>query len=119
MSLPSKAHIVVPGQISFIAVSVREENLITAPSVPWHSNGYASFTPAGKPTSLMMNPFMFKPLKNAIFPFPPLDGPPQRLEGTPSLAERGRRPFKPQTVLLRWRGLRAGGSKSGDSQTLG
>jgi hypothetical protein len=27
--------------------------------------------------------------------------------------------FKPQTVLLRWRGLRGGGGKSGDSQTLG
>jgi len=25
----------------------------------------------------------------------------------------------PQTVLLRWRGLRGGGSNSGDSQTLG
>ena len=24
------------------------------------------------------------------------------MEGTPRLAERGRRPFKPQTVLLRW-----------------
>src|SRR4029077_20736220 len=83
MSLPSKARIVVPGRISFIAVSVREENLITAPSAPWHSNGYASFTPAGKSTSLMMNPFMFKPSKNGIFPFPPLDGPPQRLEGSP------------------------------------
>jgi hypothetical protein len=93
--MPSKAHNVPPGQISFIGVNARKENLITAPSAPWHSNGYASFTPAGKPTSLMMNPFMFKPLKNAIFPFPPLDGPPQRLEGTPSLAERGRRPFKP------------------------
>src|SRR5260221_4362180 len=32
---------------------------------------------------------------------------------------RGRRLFKPQTVLLRWRGLRGGGSKSGDGQTLG
>jgi hypothetical protein len=30
----------------------------------------------------MMNLSMFKPLKNGIFPFPPLDGPPQRLEGT-------------------------------------
>jgi hypothetical protein len=29
-----------------------------------------------------MNPFMFTPSKNGIFPFPPLDGPPQRLEGT-------------------------------------
>ena len=28
-----------------------------------------------------MNLSMFKPLKNGIFPFPPLDGPPQRLEG--------------------------------------
>jgi hypothetical protein len=28
-----------------------------------------------------MNPFMFTPSKNGIFPFPPLDGPPQRLEG--------------------------------------
>ena len=27
--------------------------------------------------------------------------------------------FKPQTVLLRWRGLRGGGSSSGDGQTLG
>jgi hypothetical protein len=26
---------------------------------------------------------------------------------------------KPQTVLLRWRGLRGDGSKSGDGQTLG
>jgi hypothetical protein len=26
--------------------------------------------------------------------------------------------FKPQTVLLRWRGLRGGGSTSGDGQTL-
>jgi hypothetical protein len=34
-----------------------------------------------------MNLSMFKPLKNGIFPFPPLDGPPQRLEGTH--AERG------------------------------
>src|ERR1700730_15976383 len=27
--------------------------------------------------------------------------------------------FKPQTVLLRWRGFRGGGSISGDGQTLG
>src|SRR3984893_2327385 len=32
--------------------------------------------------------------------------------------ESGRRLFKPQTVLLRWRGLRGGGSKSGDTRHL-
>jgi hypothetical protein len=42
----------------------------------------AADTHAGRPTSLMMKLFMFKPLKNGIFPFPPIDGPPQTLEGT-------------------------------------
>jgi hypothetical protein len=42
------------------------------------------------------------------------------IQGTPEAwRESGRRLFKPQTALLRWRGLRRGGSKSGDSQTLG
>src|SRR6266704_3818411 len=81
MSLPSKARDFLRGLISSIAVNAREGNLITAPSAPWHSNGYASSTPAGRPTSLMMNLFMFKPLKNGIFPFPPIDGSPQTLEG--------------------------------------
>jgi hypothetical protein len=80
--LPSKADSVPPGQISSIGVSVKEENLITAPSAAWHSNGYASFTPAGKATTPMMNLVMFELSKNGISPFPPLDGPPQRLEGT-------------------------------------
>src|SRR5258707_10737171 len=31
-----------------------------------------------------------------------------------SFTRRGRTPFKPQTVLLRWRGLRGGGSNSGE-----
>src|ERR1700730_13325736 len=35
------------------------------------------------------------------------------------LTRRGGDPFEPQTVLLRWRGLRGGGSISGDGQTLG
>jgi hypothetical protein len=29
-----------------------------------------------------------------------------------------RRLFKPQTVLLRWRGLRGGGTKPGEASTL-
>jgi hypothetical protein len=36
-----------------------------------------------------------------MLPLLQLDGPPQTLEGTPRLAERGRSPFKPQTALLR------------------
>src|SRR6266567_5170044 len=98
MSLPSKARDFLRGLISSIAVNAREGNLITAPSAPWHSNGYASSTPAGRPTSLMMNLFMFKPLKNGIFPFPPIDGSPQSLEGP---HEVGRRPFMPDSTLSR------------------
>jgi hypothetical protein len=39
--------------------------------------------------------------------------------GRARLTRRGGEPFKPQTVLLRLAGLRGGGSKSGDGQTLG
>jgi hypothetical protein len=38
-----------------------------------------------------MNPFMFTPSKNGIFPFPPLDGPPQRLERTREVRPRRRK----------------------------
>jgi hypothetical protein len=45
---------------------------------------------------------MFEPLKSGIFPFPPIDGSPQTLEG--GLAEPARDkeggPFMSQTVLL-------------------
>ena len=51
------------------------------PSAPSHSSGYASFGPAGRPTSLTMNLSTFTPLKNAILPFPQLDGPPQTWRG--------------------------------------
>jgi hypothetical protein len=55
-----------------------------------------------------------------MLPLLQLDGPPQTLEGTPEAwRESGRRLFKPQTVLLRWRGLREGESTSGDGQTIG
>ncbi len=45
-----------------------------------------------------MNLFMFKPLKNGIFPFPPIDGSPQTLEGP---HEVGWRPFMPASTLSR------------------
>jgi hypothetical protein len=55
-----------------------------------------------------------------MLPLLQLDGLPQTLEGNPrGLRREGRRLFKPQTVLLRWRGRRGGESKSGDGQTLG
>jgi len=55
-----------------------------------------------------------------MLPLLQLDGLPQTLEGTPEAwRESGRRLFKPQTVLLRWRGLREGESTSGDGQTIG
>jgi hypothetical protein len=50
MSLPSKARDFLRGLISSISVNAQEGNLITAPSAPWHSNGYASSTPAGRAT---------------------------------------------------------------------
>jgi hypothetical protein len=67
-----------------------------------------------------MNPSISTPSQKGFLPLHQLDGTPQTLEGTPEAwRESGRQLFKPQTVLLRWRGLRGGGSKSGDSQTLG
>ena len=54
----------------------------------------------------MMNLSTFKPLKNGIFPFPPLDGPPQRLEGTPERSERGEAAVYAGLVLERRGGLR-------------
>ena len=54
----------------------------------------------------MMNLSMFKPLKNGIFPFPPLDGPPQRLEGPPERSERGEAAVYAGLVLERRGGLR-------------
>jgi hypothetical protein len=98
MSLPNKACNVQRGRISIIAGNARKVNPITVPSAPSHSSGYASFGPAGRPTSLTMNLSTFTPLKNAILPFPQLDGPPQTLEGT---HEVGRRPFMPASTLNR------------------
>jgi hypothetical protein len=56
MSLPNKALDFLRGLMSFTNVNARKENLTTAPSAPWLSSGFASFSPAGKPTSLTMNP---------------------------------------------------------------
>ena len=99
MSLLSKARDFLPGLISFTGVNARRENLITALSAPWHSSGYALSSPAGRPTSLTMNPSISTPSQNEILPLPRLDGAPQTLEGTVRLAD-GRKPFKPQTVLF-------------------
>jgi hypothetical protein len=82
MSLPSKPRNVLRGRISFIGVNARKENLITALSALWHSSGFVSFSPVGKPTSLTMNPSILTPSQKGIPPLLPLDGPPQRLEGT-------------------------------------
>jgi hypothetical protein len=68
-SLPNKACNVHRGRISIIGGNAREVNLITVPSAPSHSSGYASFAPAGRPTSLTMNPSTFTPLKNGILLF--------------------------------------------------
>jgi Transposase IS116/IS110/IS902 family len=53
---------------------------------------------ANKPYGESFNLSTFTPLKNAILPFPQLDGPPQTLEGT---HEVGRRPFMPDSTLNR------------------
>src|SRR5215831_11280991 len=98
MSLPSKARNVLPGRISFIGVNATRENLITAPSARWRSSGFVSFSPAGKPTSLTMNPSMLTPSQKGILPLLPLDGSPQRLEGPHKV---GRRPFMPDSTLSR------------------
>src|ERR1700686_4918560 len=98
MSLPSKAFNVLRGRINIIGVNAREGNLITVPFAPWPSSGYASFSPAGRPTSLTMNLSIFRPLQKRILPFPRLDGSPQTLEGT---HEVGRRPFMPDSTLNR------------------
>src|SRR5580698_2988829 len=98
MSLPNKACNVQRGRISIIGGNARKVNPITVPSAPSHSSGYASFSPAGKPTSLTKNLSTFTPLKNAILPFPQLDGPPQTLGGQPV----GRAPFMPD-LGLNWR----------------
>src|ERR1700722_2778434 len=78
----SKARDFLPGLISFTSVNVRRENLITARSGPWLSSGYASFSPAGRPTSPTMNPSISTPSQNEILPLLRLDGTPQTLEGT-------------------------------------
>src|ERR1700730_1677145 len=83
MSLLSKARDFLLGLISFTSVNVRRENLITARSVPWLSSGYASFSPAGRPTSPTMNPSTSTPSQNEILPLLRLDGTPQTLEGSP------------------------------------
>jgi hypothetical protein len=80
MSLLSKARDFLPGLISFTGVNARRENLITALSAPWHSSGYALYSPAGRPTSLTMNPSISTPSQNEIPPLPRLDGAPQTLE---------------------------------------
>ena len=96
MNLPSKAFNVLRGQINIIGVNARKVSLITVRSAPSPSNGYASFSPAGRPTSLTMNLSIFRPLQKRILPFPQLDGSPQTLEGTPrAQRRRGRRPFMP------------------------
>ena len=81
MSLPSKAFNVLRGRISIIGVNARKVGPITVRSAPWPSSGYASFSPAGRPTSLTMNLSIFRPLQKRILPFPRLDGSPQTLEG--------------------------------------
>src|SRR5580700_1381659 len=68
MSLLSKARDFLPGLISFTSVNVRRENLITARSVPWLSSGYASFSPARRPTSPTMNPSISTPSQTKFFP---------------------------------------------------
>ena len=60
----------------------RKENLITALSAPWHSSGYASSSPAGRPTSLTMNPSISTPSQKEPLPLHRLDGSSQTLEGT-------------------------------------
>src|SRR5580700_11166641 len=80
MSLLSKARDFLRGLISFTGVKARKENLITALSAPWHSSGYALYSPAGRPTSLTMNPSISTPSQNEIPPLPRLDGAPQTLE---------------------------------------
>ena len=81
MSLLSKARDFLPGLISFTGVNARRENLTTALSAPWHSSGYALSSPAGRPTSLTMNPSMSTPSQKGLHPLHRLDGPPQTLEG--------------------------------------
>src|SRR5260370_33149699 len=97
MSLPSKACNILHGRISFISINATAVNPITVPSAPWHSSGYGSSTPAGRPTSPTMNRSIFRPLRERILLFLRLDGTPQTLEGT---HEGGRRPFKPS---IRWK----------------
>jgi hypothetical protein len=52
--------------VYFIAVNAREENPITVPFVPWPTNGYASFSPTGRPTSLTTNLSTLRPLATAV-----------------------------------------------------
>ena len=61
---------------------------------------------------------MSEPLQKGILSFLQLDGTPQTLAGATRIYETGKgAPFKPQTVLFRWGGLR-GETDSGASQTL-
>jgi hypothetical protein len=60
-SLLSKPGNILRGPISFIGVNARKENLITALSALWHSSGFVSFSPVGKPTSLTTNPSILRP----------------------------------------------------------
>ena len=82
MSLLSEARDFLRGLISFTGVNARRENLITALSAPWHSSGYASSSPAGRPTSLTMNPSISTPSQKEPLPLHRLDGSSQTLEGT-------------------------------------
>src|SRR6202140_1007607 len=81
MSLPSKARDFLPGLISFTGVKAKKENLITALSAPWHSSGYASSSPAGRPTSLTMNPSISTPSQKEPLPLHRLTGPLHTLLG--------------------------------------
>src|SRR6266852_102712 len=82
MSLPSKACNILHGRNSFISINATAVNPITVPSAPWHSSGYGSSAPAGRPTSPTMNRSIFRPLRERILLFLRLDGTPQTLEGT-------------------------------------
>jgi hypothetical protein len=82
MSLPNKACNILRGRISFISVNATAVNPVTMGIRALHSSGYGSPAPAGKPTSLTMSLFIFRPLREKILPFLRLDGSPQKLEGT-------------------------------------